>query len=48
VAVLPRWVFAASSRVHPYVEAGAGVLAGLVDRRQTNCDVNFILEGGAT
>jgi Lipid A 3-O-deacylase (PagL) len=25
---------------------GAGVLAGEIELRQTNCDVNFILEGG--
>jgi Lipid A 3-O-deacylase (PagL) len=46
VAVLPRWLFAASPRVRPYLEMGAGVLAGEIDLRQTNCDVNFILEGG--
>jgi hypothetical protein len=46
VAVLPRWVFAASPRVRPYLEAGAGVLAGQVNLSQTNCDVNFILEAG--
>jgi Lipid A 3-O-deacylase (PagL) len=32
--------------VRPYLEAGGGVLGGQVDLRQTNCDVNFILEGG--
>jgi Lipid A 3-O-deacylase (PagL) len=47
VAILPRWVFAASPRLRPYVEAGGGVLAGQVDLRQTNCDVNFVLEAGA-
>jgi lipid A 3-O-deacylase len=47
VAILPRWVFAASPRIHPYLEAGGGILAGQVDLRQTNCDVNFILEAGA-
>jgi Lipid A 3-O-deacylase (PagL) len=46
VAVLPRWLFAASPRVRPYLEMGGGVLAGQIDLRQTNCDVNFILEGG--
>jgi Lipid A 3-O-deacylase (PagL) len=46
VAVLPRWVFAGSPRVRPYLEAGAGILVGQIDLRQTNCDVNFILEGG--
>jgi lipid A 3-O-deacylase len=47
VAVLPRWLFAASPRVRPYLEVGGGVLAGEIDLRQTNCDVNFILEAGA-
>jgi hypothetical protein len=47
VAVLPRWVFATSTRVRPYLEAGGGVVGGQVDLRQTNCDVNLILEGGA-
>jgi hypothetical protein len=46
VAVLPRWVFAASPRVRPYLEAGAGILGGQIDLPQTNCDVNFLLEGG--
>jgi Lipid A 3-O-deacylase (PagL) len=46
VAVLPRWVFAAFPRLRPYVEAGGGVLAGQIDLRQTNCDVNFLLAGG--
>jgi lipid A 3-O-deacylase len=46
VAVLPRWLFAASPRVRPYLEMGGGVLAGQIDLRQTNCDVNVILEGG--
>jgi len=46
VAVLPRWVFAGSPRVRPYLEAGAGIVGGQVNLRQTNCDVNFILEGG--
>jgi hypothetical protein len=46
VAVLPRWVFAASPRIRPYLEAGGGVLLGQVDLPQTNCDVNFLLEAG--
>jgi len=46
LAVLPRWVFAATPRVRPYLEAGAGVLGGQIDLRQTNCDLNFMLEGG--
>jgi lipid A 3-O-deacylase len=46
-AVLPRWVFAASPPVRPYVETGGGVVGGQVDLRQTDCDVNFIFEAGA-
>jgi len=45
-AILPRWVFAASPRVRPYLEAGAGILGGQIDLPLRNCDVNFILEGG--
>jgi lipid A 3-O-deacylase len=47
VGALARWVFATSSRVRPYLEAGGGVLGGQVDLRETNCDINFLLEGGA-
>jgi hypothetical protein len=47
VSVLPRWLFAASPRVRPYLEVGAGILGGQVDLPQTNCDVNFLLTGGA-
>ena len=46
VAILPRWVFDASARVRPYLEAGAGIVGGQVDLRQTNCDVNFLLQAG--
>ena len=46
-AVLPRWVFAVSPRVRPYVETGGGVVGGEVDLRQTNCDFNFLFEAGA-
>jgi hypothetical protein len=47
VSVLPRWLFVASPRVRRYLEAGAGILGGQIDLRQTNCDVNFLLAGGA-
>ena len=47
VAVLPRWVFAMSPLVRPYVETGGGIVGGQVDLRQTDCDVNFIFEAGA-
>jgi lipid A 3-O-deacylase len=46
-AVLPRWVFAASPLVRPYVETGGGIVGGQVDLRQTDCDINFIFEAGA-
>ena len=46
LAALGRWVFATSWSVRPFVEAGVGILGGQVDFRQTNCDVNFILQGG--
>src|SRR5262245_8851860 len=45
-AILPRWLFGASPRVRPFIEAGAGIVAGQVDLRETNCDVNFLLEAG--
>jgi lipid A 3-O-deacylase len=45
-AILPRWVFAASPRVRPYLEAGAGILGGQINLPLRTCDVNFILEGG--
>jgi hypothetical protein len=47
VATLARWVFATPWVVRPYLEAGVGILAGNFNLRQTNCDVNFIIEGGA-
>jgi Lipid A 3-O-deacylase (PagL) len=45
-AALGRWVFGARWVVRPYFELGLGVLNGQFDIRQTNCDVNFIIEGG--
>jgi opacity protein-like surface antigen len=46
LAALGRWVFATGPRVRPYLEAGGGVLGGRVDLRQTDCDLNFMLEAG--
>ena len=46
-SALGRWVFAASPRVKPYIEAGVGVLGGETKFRETDCDVNFVLQGGA-
>lgn len=45
-SALLRWVFAAGTAFLPYVEGGVGVMGGGLDFRQTNCDVNFVLEGG--
>ena len=46
LSVVARWVFAASPRVRPYVEVGAGVLGGDTQLRQTTCDVNLAAQGG--
>jgi len=46
LAVLGRWIFATDWAVRPYLEFGLGLLAGNFDFRQTNCDVNYIIEGG--
>lgn len=43
---LLRWVFATETALLPYVEAGGGVMGTNLSIRQTNCDVNFILEAG--
>jgi hypothetical protein len=45
-AALVRWIFRGTGTVRPYLEAGAGVLGGRTDFRQSRCDVNFLLEGG--
>jgi hypothetical protein len=46
LAALARWVFTTPWVVRPYVEVGLGILGGNFDLRQTNCDVNFIIEAG--
>ena len=46
LSALGRWVFGAGWVVRPYVEFGLGILGGQMDFRQTNCDVNFIIEAG--
>jgi opacity protein-like surface antigen len=46
LSALGRWVFNAGGRVKPFVEAGVGILGGDTNFRQTDCDVNFILQGG--
>jgi opacity protein-like surface antigen len=45
-SALARWIFSGAGRLRPYVEAGAGVLIGETDLRQTDCEVNFIFQGG--
>ncbi len=46
LSALGRWLFATDWIVRPYLEAGLGVLGGQLDFRQTNCDVNYVIEGG--
>jgi lipid A 3-O-deacylase len=45
-AGLVRWLFTGTGRLRPFVEAGLGVVGGQMEFRQTNCDVNFLIEGG--
>ena len=45
-SALARWLFSGTGRFRPYVEAGAGVLLGEMALPQTDCDVNFLLQGG--
>jgi hypothetical protein len=45
-STLARWIFSGAGRLRPYLEAGTGVLIGETDLRQTDCEVNFILQGG--
>lgn len=45
-SALARWIFSGTQRFRPYVEAGGGILVGETNFRQTDCDVNFLLQGG--
>jgi lipid A 3-O-deacylase len=45
-SAIARWLFTGSGRFRPYLEAGAGILLGEIALRQTDCDVNFLLQGG--
>ncbi|HSE95846.1 MAG TPA: acyloxyacyl hydrolase [Methylomirabilota bacterium] len=47
LSAVGRWLFSGTGVVRPFVEGGFGVLGGQVDLRETNCDVNFLLQGGA-
>ena len=45
LSAVGRWILG-GSRVRPYLDAGAGVLLGETNLPQTDCDVNFLLQGG--
>jgi lipid A 3-O-deacylase len=45
-STIARWIFMGGDRVRPYLEAGAGILVGDMDLVQTDCSVNFLLQGG--
>jgi hypothetical protein len=45
-SALARWLLSGIGRFRPYLEAGAGVLVGEMTLPQTDCDVNFLLQGG--
>jgi len=45
-AALARWLFVGTGTVRPFVEGGVGLLGGKMEFRQTNCDVNYVIEGG--
>jgi hypothetical protein len=45
-AVFSRWLFVGTGRVRPYLEIGAGVVAGQTNFVNTACDVNFIVAAG--
>jgi hypothetical protein len=45
-SLVGRLLLDTGTRVTPYLEVGAGVLAGQLDFRQTNCNVNFPLAVG--
>ena len=42
---LGRWILTGAN-IRPYLDAGAGVLIGETNLPQTDCDVNFLLQGG--
>jgi hypothetical protein len=46
LAAMLRWLFTGWPVLYPFVEGGAGVVAGDADLRQTNCDVNYVVQGG--
>ena len=44
-SALGRWIFS-GTRLRPYFDGGAGVLVGETHLQQTDCPVNFLLQGG--
>jgi lipid A 3-O-deacylase len=44
-SVLGRWILG-GSRIRPYLEGGVGLLAGEMNIQQSDCSVNFIIQGG--
>jgi hypothetical protein len=46
LSALVRWIFTGRGRFRPYFEAGAGLLVGDTALHQTDCDVNFLVQGG--
>jgi len=45
LSALGRWILT-GSRIRPYFDVGAGVLLGEMNLPQTDCDVNFLIQGG--
>jgi hypothetical protein len=45
LSMLGRWILG-GSRVRPYLDVGVGMLVGETNLPQTDCDVNFLLQGG--
>src|SRR3972149_101645 len=46
LSALGRWVFATEWIVRPYPGGGLGILGGPPTLPHTNCDVNYVIEGG--
>jgi hypothetical protein len=45
LSALGRWILG-GTRVRPYFDVGAGVLVGETNLPQTDCGVNFLIQGG--
>jgi hypothetical protein len=45
LSALGRWILG-GTRFRPYFDVGAGVLLGETNLPQTDCDVNFLIQGG--